>query len=392
LKRKKLLTLVGSICLILVVAALLLPACAKEEVAPAGAEEAALKAEIAGLEGDVAGLEKKLAAAEATAAAAAEPAKVYEWRMTGWTPPGDAIQDFAIETLADYIEWCTQGRVKLTVYGGGVLYPPTEGFDACGAGTNEISCLCSSYFRGTLPSCSDDGVPMMYANDADVYYTHYELGLNELKQPEFNKFNTYLLGPMPVSGSGCGFMSVDPIRTLDDFKGVSVRSFGAYLDWCEALGMKAVFLPHDEVYMALKLGTLNAYLTVRGVQWSWKGHEVCNYYYFPGTGSGTNVILTNLDAWNSITPELQSQLLQAAKMHAGYMLYVYGPVWCEQATAWFDEYGLERITWGPEVVDTMYEKAEVCWEEFAEAAPPVSKQLMDIVMGYNAKKRAGELP
>jgi TRAP-type C4-dicarboxylate transport system substrate-binding protein len=233
---------------------------------------------------------------------------------------------------------------------------------------------------------------MLYPHDRDVYYCHYELGLNELKRPEFEKFNTYFVGPMPVSGSGCGFMTVDPIRTLDDFKGVKVRSFGAYLDWCEALGMEAVYLPHDEVYMALQLGTINAYLTVRGVQYVWKGHEVCDYYYFPSTGSGTNSILVNLDAWKSLTPELQGQIQQAAEMHAGWMLYSYVPVYCEQATNWFDNYGLERIDWGPEVVDAMYKEAETCWEDFAEADPPVSRQLIDIVTGYLAKKRAGELP
>lgn len=359
MKRKKLLTLVGSICLTLVLAALLLPACAEEE-APGEP-------------------------------AAPEEVEVLEWRFAGYTPAGGAWYKYGQLKFVELIEEYTMGRIELTPSPGGTLFPVKETLEAIGEGVAEVTCCDGGYFRGKLPVAgADNGMPLLYPSTYDILYCNYELGSEKIYQREYGKFNIRWLGVFPDS-EHC-LMSVDPIRTLDDFVGMKVRSYGSFLEWYESLGMETVFLPHDEMYMALQLGTVNAYSTDPGVQWDSRGHEVCKYYYVPSVGAQTAISFMNLDAWNSLPPDLQQSITAAARQLSAWMVYSYNPIYGSgQALTWFDNYGLERIEFDAATQAVMLEKAEALWKSYAET-DAASAEILNNIMEYLEKKRAGELP
>jgi len=377
--------MIGSVCLILVLAALLLPACAPKVV-----EAPELEAKIKALEGELTSEKAEVSKLEKELAEAAKPAKVFDWRFAGYTPAGSTLYDVAQLKLPALIEEATGGRIKFTSYPGGTLFPVDEALEAMGEGVCELGITAGSYFSGKLPVAGADcGVPLLYADASDLLYCNYELGVSDIKEREYTKFNVQYLSREP--DSEIVLMSVKPIRTLDDFVGTKVRSFGSYLDWYEDMGMGAVFLPHDEMYMALQLGTVDAYATCPGIMYDMKGHEVCEYYYMPTAGGSAGTTIMNLDAWNSLTPDLQQAMKDAAYIHCAWTLFYYKPVYNDQALTWFDNYGLERITWSDEIQAVMIEKAEAIWDDLAEK-DAASAEVINIIKGYLAKKSAGELP
>ena len=322
--------------------------------------------------------------------APAPQAEVFQWKFAGGWPPGGAMYDQGCMNFVDNVEKYSDGRIEVDSYGGGVLYPEKETLDATGGGVVQLSMVDASYHRGKIPCAGiDSGLPMVYIEAIDALYVHNILGVAEINRREYEPFGVYYLGLMCLDG-GNALMSANPINTVDDFKGVKVRTFGAYLDWCDAMGMESTYLPHDEVYMALQLGTIEAYLTNRRAQWDWRGHEVCNYYYYPALGTGGVPALVNLDAYNSLPSDLQLSLEAAQQASAAWWLYYYSQVNTLQAPYWFDDYGLTRIVWDSEVQAAMIDKAQVIWDETA-AENAASAEIIGIIREYHAKKLAGEL-
>ena len=229
---------------------------------------------------------------------------------------------------------------------------------------------------------------MLWPDQQSIVYVHYSLGVNEIKRKGFDKVGIYYLGPM--AGNEHGLMTVEKLYNMNYFKGTTIRTFGAYLDWYERLGMKTVYIPHDEVYMALKLGTVAGYSTGRGEQWDWRGHEVCNYYYLPNVGYQFGQVFANMDAWNSLTPDLQKDVETSLQLLNLFSMVTWNAVWNEPAKTWFDNYGLEAVTWPLETQAFMYEKAQEVWLEGA-AGDPESEEILGIIINYLDHRQAGTL-
>ena len=318
-------------------------------------------------------------------------ADVFQWKFAGGWPPADAMYNQGCMAFADNVETYSDGRITLQRFGGGVLFPEVETLDAVGGGVVEVAMVDASYHRGKIPCAGiDSGLPMIYIDGYDALYAHNTLRVVDINRKEYEPFNVYYLGLMVIDG-GNALMSVNPIRTVDDFKGVKVRTFGAYLDWCDAMGMASVFLPHTEVYMALQLGTIETYLTNRRAQWDFRGHEVCNYYYYPALGTGGVPAMVNLNAWNSLPKDLQLAMDAAQQVTSSWWLYNYSQVNTMQAPFWFDDYGLTRINWDATVQAKMIEAAQELWEKTA-AEDAASAQIIALIKEYHQKKLTGTLP
>ena len=75
-----------------------------------------------------------------------------------------------------------------------------------------------------------------------------------------------------------------PIRTLDDFKGLKMRTVGAWAQILPGLGASVVSLPGGEVYQALERKVIDA------TEWATPGenvisgfHEIAKYIIVPGS-------------------------------------------------------------------------------------------------------------
>ena len=108
-----------------------------------------------------------------------------------------------------------------------------------------------------------------------------------------------------------------PIRTLDDFKGLKLRTSGAWAEVANSLGASTVILPGGEVYPALERGVVDA------IEWATPGiniglgfHKVAKYIILPGVHQPGAVLECIFDKalWDGFDANTRTQIEAAAKM------------------------------------------------------------------------------
>jgi TRAP-type C4-dicarboxylate transport system substrate-binding protein len=105
-----------------------------------------------------------------------------------------------------------------------------------------------------------------------------------------------------------------PIKTLDDLKGLKVRTSSASMaQLVQKLGATAVTLPFSEVYPALQRGVANCAVTSPTAGNSAKWPEITNHFLPLSLSAGVQGHFVSLAYWNRFSPESQQKLVAAFK-------------------------------------------------------------------------------
>lgn len=371
MKTKRRWTLIGGICLSLVLAALLLPACAPAAPEEVAEEIADLEAEIADLEDDVAAEKAKVSDLGKEIAALKKPAEVFKWKFQTWATPGSmAFKSYAY-TL-DQIRAASGGRIDGELFGVGVLVGAVEALEAEGEGIIDGSFGFGGYYGGYDAAFSIMGHGATLWPDRSALALWYEqFGGKELFRELYGEYNVYYIGAMTIGSEAIN--SKVPIRSIEDFKGLKIRmgggGFGAEV--FTRLGATIVFIPGGEIYSALDTGLVDAaeYLGP-GVNWDLGFHEVTDYFLYPsphGTTISTDWTL-NMDVWKGLPDDLKA-FLEVAAYAAGENFFSMTTAYDYEAVEWMIDYGLEQISFGPEEYDKVTAMAIEVALEFKEKSP-----------------------
>jgi TRAP-type C4-dicarboxylate transport system substrate-binding protein len=134
----------------------------------------------------------------------------------------------------------------------------------------------------------------------------------------------------------------------------------------EALGGQPVWFDPGEVYMGLKLGTID------GVFFGWaeletiKLKEVVDYVMMPSMINPVNFDwIVSMKSWNKLSPEMQSTYMKAFRdnmlpQHKRSMQV------CRQGLEAAKAYGVEVITLSPEEQQKFKEASIKVWEKAAQ--------------------------
>jgi len=163
------------------------------------------------------------------------------------------------------------------------------------------------YSFARLPMNAFFNTPMIYKNHV-IAAKMSKLGYQTQKkvQEDMQKNN---LHPFLFTGMNAyRLISTKPIRTLADFKGKKVRTFGAVNPKVfKALGAVPVTMTHTEAYGALLGGNIDAvYLTWTGI-YVLKLYEVAKFISDVNFGAiGGYLSYINLDLWNRWPQKLRT--------------------------------------------------------------------------------------
>ena len=253
--------------------------------------------------------------ATATTPASAQPAKTFTWRFqtaNGENEPGWFISN---KLLKKVIEEATGGRVKVELYTMGTIANLDTTADATAQGACEMGEWISGMAANKSPACLISEAPYgardAYENNEihRLYKWKDYNGVNDvLRKAYWEQFGVYYL-TNNYFGSNCLFTTF-PIKTLADLKGKRILMFPHSL-WLEDFGAISTDVPGFDVYMGLKLGTVDGiYWTLDGID-AYKLHEVAKYVMLPSENAPNSHAGVNKKAWEAIGPELQYQI-QAA--------------------------------------------------------------------------------
>src|SRR5688572_5509197 len=206
-----------------------------------------------------------LKAGAATAAAlAALPAAAqqrsgpsYNWKMaTAW--PGGPLMDIGAKAFAERLAFFSGGRMKIQVFPGGALGNALKVSETVKNGVAELGYTWMAYDWGV------DKTTVLFAGYAGSFDSERMLhwiyeggGLDLWRQYREEKFGVVSF-PMLIGPAEVFLHSRRPVRTLEDLKGLKLRTSGAWLDMAKDLGAAPVTMAAGEIFTALERGVIDA--------------------------------------------------------------------------------------------------------------------------------------
>lgn len=295
--------------------------------------------------------------------------EVFEWRVETPGYPG-SMETGWTALLEEFIERESGGRLQIDWFYAGEIVPEEEILSATGKGILELSTTTGGYEIGKYPELDlAGGIPginrlpyedMMKLNNESKFFDFVS---ETLAQENCLYLGWYWMGPYPV------LATTKPIRTLEDFKGLKVRAYGMFAELYAKLGASTTYIPGSELYMALKLGTLDCVTyTIDGIV-GLKWYEIMDYWIRPEPGQLGNMWFVNQDSWNELPQDLKDVVRRSIVYFQGVAQEGINKL-IEQNYALAEEGWYEIVDLPDEDVDKLNRLIEeTTWTEFAAKSP-----------------------
>lgn len=190
------------------------------------------------------------------------------------------------EMFAKYVSESTGGKFNIRIFPGGEIVPPLQVLDAVQKNTVEMGHSCGYYYFGKDPIlCFDTAVPFgLNARQMNAWM--YEGDGFKLTREIYKPYNI-LNFPMGNTGVQMGGWFRKEIKTVDDLKGLKMRTAGFAGTVLARLGVVPQQIAGGDIYPALEKGTLDAVEWVGPYDDEKLGFfKIAKHYYYPGWWEG----------------------------------------------------------------------------------------------------------
>jgi len=263
---------------LILVMALVLPAFAKSEPAPAP-----------------------------TPAPAPKPAEPTTLKFAYMMPKGMSLAA-GFDWFGPEFEKRTDGRYKVEMYPGGVLFQTDASLDSVKKGVAEITMSSIGNFEKAFPLSSATlnptvGFPGSEKGLKAAWQAFWEM---YNKFPEIqNEYKDYkLLWYYQLQPYNLVSLKKE-IHMPTDFKGLKVGGSGTRMEIVKAGGGAEVKQVPPDAYMNMDKKLVDASFITFSQTGIYKVYEIANYFYDLNFGSGAIPVLMNMDAWNAMSEEDQ---------------------------------------------------------------------------------------
>jgi TRAP-type mannitol/chloroaromatic compound transport system substrate-binding protein len=275
------------------------------------------------------------------------------WRMvTSWPKrlPGPGM---SAERVAERIAALSGGRLQISVSAAGEVVPAFEVLDAVGGGVAEMGHTASFFWQGKMP--------------AAVFYTTVPFGLTPAEHVAWVEAgggqalwdDLYKpFGAKPFMGGNTGVCMGGwfrrDIKSIEDVKGLKIRSLGLGGEVYRRLGATPQTTPPGEILTSLQSGVLDAAEFVGpGSDIALGLYRTAPAYYGPGFNkpNGTGECIVSLKAWEGLDAELKAIVAHACAVEAGFALSEMERLNAEALAALTGKHGVQLRSFPADVVN-----------------------------------------
>ena len=224
-------------------------------------------------------------------------------------PPGD-MKARTIKRIGDIVEEKAKGRIKFEYFYGGSLIKKPQYVDAVSKGIADISTGPVSFITGKIPELS---IFEVYG----AYRLETHLKMQEAVEPLMTKlFEEKGIHHVMLQYTG---NVVFPHKTKflkkpEDWKGQKMRLAGRWQsELAKMWGASPVFLPPNDLYLALQRGVIDGYMLIYDIIYGLKLFEVAPYHLDGGMSNNIENVTMNLKKWNTMTKGDQAIFNAAVK-------------------------------------------------------------------------------
>jgi len=322
------------------------------------------------------------AVASTLAAPAISQGNVELTMVTSW-PKNFPGLGTAAQRFADRVAAMSDGRMTVKVFGGGELVHPLKCHDAVQEGTADLYHSADYYYQGKAQAYAFySSVPFGFIPAEMDAWIHHGGGqqLWDDLGAEFG-VKAFACGN---SGLQMGGWFANPVRSIDDFKGLKMRMPGLGGRVIDALGGSSVTLAGSEIMPALEAGTIDA------TEWvgPWNDlafgfYKVVKFYHYPGFHE-TGTVLSlgiNKGKWDGMSASDRAIIENAATAENNYDLAEFNANNASALDTLLTQHGVELVEFSDEVFTHMGEAAKDVMATVGNA-DPTTKKVYDSYMAF----------
>lgn len=216
-------------------------------------------------------------------------------------PPAPTFPCVQMERWKEEVEQRTKGQVAIDTYPGGTLLGAKNMMDGVIAGQADIGCLCMAYQPGRFIVTNATSLPLNIPNAQVGSKVLWQL-YNKYKPEAFAKVKVLTM----FTTAPANIMSKDPIRNLNDIKGVALRASGGAAQILKIWGANQVGMPMSATPEALQKGVVQGLFSSLEVMKDFKFAEVCRYATLTDTVIYPFAVVMNMDKWNALPKAVQA--------------------------------------------------------------------------------------
>lgn len=246
--------------------------------------------------------------------ASAEP--MHTWRMaTSWG--GGPLMDVGSRAFADRVRLLTEGRIAVEVFPAGKLGHPLKVTETVVNGDAEIGHTWMGLDWGKdRTAVLFGGFAGSMDSERTIHWIYEAGGLELWRRFRDEKFGVVSM-PCFIRTPEVFLHSRKPVRSLDDFRNLKIRTAGAWLEIAKELGADTVTMPGKEVFAAIESGAIDA--SEWGTLWEntfLNLDKITKYVIVPGVHQPVAPfeLVVNKDAWSALSERDKNLVEIAAKL------------------------------------------------------------------------------
>ncbi len=214
-------------------------------------------------------------------------------------PPSTTFPCVQMERWAKEVEKRTNGRVKVQTFPGGTLLAAKNIFDGVITGTADIGNFAMSYQPGRFPVSEAVDLPVGFTSAKAASLALFDL--IDKYPKEFEKVKLLTLFTCPPAD----FMTIKPVRSLKDLKGMELRVSGTGAEAVKRLGAIPIAMPQSETPEALQKGVVKGVVSSMEILQDFNFAAYCPYATDTNLFVVTFAVVMNKDKWNAMPADVK---------------------------------------------------------------------------------------
>ncbi len=280
--------------------------------------------------------------------------------------------------ICDTVTAASDGRLEFTPFTGGSIVPATKEMDAIDLGTVDGTYTCTMYNLDKWPeaglfSARPGGLT---PESAPIWFEFYGTDFANRMLEGYDVVAIPGVCPQPAE---IFCHSNKQLKTLDDVKGLKMRTAGDGGEVMTRLGASVVFMPGGELYEAMQRGVIDAFeYSSPAVDWPMAFHEVAEYQAFSATRAPSDPLVFYLkkSRWEELPADLQGIVLASVQgvTREHQMWLDHSNI---EAVERFRDYGNTLYHLPAEIEQELLRVADEFYDEKAQTASPLYKEILE---------------
>lgn len=268
----------------------------------------------------------------------------------------------------------SDGKLIIKIVGGPEAIPLFDQSMALTKGIVNMSLGCTAFYQRRVPAAA--AIALSHITMEEERKGGFYDAFNELHQKVLNQ---YYIGRAMME-RGDNIFIKRHIDRLSDLKKLRIRGSPKYNALMEALEIKMVSMPLEDVYGALEKGIVDGVITAFAHFYSNRYYEVCKHTIDCRMfEAGNAAFLVNLDVWNSL-PKAFQELLKKVAIEYEQTQRPYWLQHVENATKGLRDAGVKFIKISPEEANYFIKLADhTSWEEIKDKSPEWYARLKPLI-------------